>query len=118
MEPLAFESRDTARDFYDARYQQGYMDAWPAWKKQRVFELLRSLPLPDSGTALDFGCGCAEFTGVIAQALPGWRVVGADISTTAVAKAAERYPTLTFHVLGSEQLAAERFDLVFTHHVL
>lgn len=32
------------------------MDEWPIDKKQRVFEVIRTLQLPEGGIALDFGC--------------------------------------------------------------
>ena len=57
-----------AVDFYQERYAHGYMDEWHIEKKQRIFELIRSLELQDIGEAIDFGCGNGVLTNVIRQA--------------------------------------------------
>lgn len=44
-------------EFYDDRYCKGYMKEWPVEKKERVLEIIKSLNLPKTGNALDFGCG-------------------------------------------------------------
>lgn len=108
---------EKAPAFYDDRYAAGYMDEWPASKKQRVEALVASLGLPASGQALDFGCGQGVFSGVLRGALPGWKVFGTELSAVALALARERQPDCTF--LAPEELqAAGPFDFVFTHHVL
>ena len=40
-------------DFYEERYLQGYLDEWPADRKRRITEFVRSAQLPESGEALD-----------------------------------------------------------------
>jgi len=111
--------RDASIDFYQYRYSKGYMDEWPAEKRQRVLEIIRMLELPDTGEALDFGCGNGVFTNVIKQALPsGWKVYGTDISTIAVENAIKRYPGCTFFVTSDKRAAGKKFDFLFTHHVL
>lgn len=106
----------TSEQFYDERYKGGYMDSWPPEKQDRVAEVIRSLGLPASGEALDFGCGNGIFTDVIRRALPGWEVFGTDLSTVAVAEAARRFPSCRFAT--PAQLSGRHFDFVFTHHVL
>lgn len=106
-------------EFYDARYARGYMDAWSAERKARIFDLIRGLELPPTGTALDFGCGNGLLTEVIRLALPpGWTVFGADISRVAVDNASAWFPECTFFAMDDLATAGHRFDLVFTHHVL
>ncbi|NTU73473.1 class I SAM-dependent methyltransferase [Candidatus Roizmanbacteria bacterium] len=108
-----------AVDFYQDRYSHGYMDEWPIEKKQRIFEVIRSLELPDVGEAIDFGCGNGVLTNVIKQALPrGWKVYGTDISTIAVENAKKRYPECIFLAAGDSEFASKKFDFLFTHHVL
>ncbi len=108
-----------AVDFYQERYAHGYMEEWPIDKKQKVFEVIRGLELPDMGEALDFGCGNGVFTNVIKQALPyGWKVYGTDISTIAVENAKKRYPECIFFVKGERDYMGKKFDFLFTHHVL
>lgn len=72
--------KDASVDFYEERYVQGYMDRWPPEKKRRIIDVFRSLPLPKSGTALDFGCGNGELTEVMRLALPpDWKIVGSEM---------------------------------------
>jgi SAM-dependent methyltransferase len=112
-------SKNVAIEFYQDRYTHGYMDEWPAEKKQRVFEVIRNLPLPECGDALDFGCGNGVFTDVIRQALPtGWKISGSDISEVAVTNARKRYPECNFFSADDKEFVNKKFDLVFTHHVL
>jgi len=51
------EKKQEASVFYDARYERGYMDEWPLEKKQRVLGLVKGFNLPETGEALDLGCG-------------------------------------------------------------
>jgi 2-polyprenyl-3-methyl-5-hydroxy-6-metoxy-1,4-benzoquinol methylase len=110
-----------SRDFYEERYDHGYMDEWSVEKKQRVFEVIRSLGLPEKGDALDFGCGNGVLTEVIKQALPpAWNVYGTDLSTIAVENAQERCPSCTFFFAEDKETKSvpRQYDFLFTHHVL
>lgn len=104
--------------FYDNRYDNGYMDEWPAEKKQRVYQLIKNLNLPENGNALDFGCGNGIFTNIIKQALPKWEVYGIDISSIAIENANKRYPHCSFYLSSKTNNNDKRFDFLFTHHVL
>jgi SAM-dependent methyltransferase len=116
---LELHDKGTAVEFYQERYAKGYIDEWPTERKQRIFEVIRSLDLPSVGEALDFGCGNGILTDVIRQALPsGWKVYGSDISANAIANASERYPDCTFLVAEDKPLKHQQFDFLFTHHVL
>lgn len=106
------------RTRHDDRYTAGSIETWPAWKTARVEALLRELALPPQGAALDFGCGPGVFTEVLARALPGWRIIGTDVSDVALGRARARVPGATFRPAAELLEARERFDLVFTHHVL
>src|SRR5688572_28700533 len=98
MVRMAGASRDMLTDesaavrFYDERSAAGYMEDWPAWKKRRVASFIRELNLPQTGRALDFGCGQGVFTEVLRQTLPGWRVSGTDLSSEALQAARKRFP--------------------------
>ena len=104
--------------FYDDWYSKGYMDEWPADKKNRIFEIIRSLDLPETGEALDYGCGNGVFTGILKLALPKWDVYGVDISSIAVDNAGKRYPDCLFFLPSDTRLNNKRFDFLFSHHVL
>jgi SAM-dependent methyltransferase len=110
---------NTAVQFYEDRYQHGYMNDWPADKKGRICEVVRELPLAPEGDALDFGCGNGVLTEAIRCALPsGWRVFGSDISSVAIENARSRFPACQFYSPGDTALTGKKFDLIFTHHVL
>lgn len=110
--------KEEAIDFYENRYEKGYMDEWPVEKKQRVFEILRSLPLPETGKALDYGCGNGVFTDLLKQALPKWEIFGSDISQNAINNAKVRFPECTFFVSDNDKKSEMKFDFLFSHHVL
>lgn len=104
--------------FYDDRYSKGYMSDWPLEKRQRVYEIIKGLNLPDSGDALDFGCGNGIFTDVIKQALPKWNVYGTDISSVAVENARLIFPECKFFISHDKDFINKKFDFLFSHHVL
>lgn len=109
--------RQQAVEFYDDRYEQGYLDDWPVEKKQQIVEILRDLKLPPVGTALDFGCGNGVLTELVREVLPQWTVFGTDISRSAVANARKRYPKCTFFAAEDPELSGKTFDFVFSNHV-
>jgi SAM-dependent methyltransferase len=110
--------RDGSTKFYEDRFAKGYVDEWPLEKKQRVGEVIRSLGLPVSGTALDYGCGNGVLTAVLQEVLPSWTIEGGDLSETAVTNSSARYPQLRFYVLTEGNRGHKTYDFVFTHHVL
>ncbi|MBM4299954.1 MAG: class I SAM-dependent methyltransferase [Deltaproteobacteria bacterium] len=111
-------NQEESIQFYEKRYAKGYMDEWEPAKKQRVWEIIKDLNLPDTGEALDFGCGTGVFTEVIKKALPHWRVYGTDISATAIDRATERHTDCNFFVLSDNNFKNKKFEFLFTHHVL
>lgn len=126
--------RRACRQFYDQRYARGYMDDWPARRLERVREQIAALTLPRRGTAIDFGCGNGTFTAVLRDALPGWRIVGLDISPVALEHARRTVSGCRFHPIdeppadapgpqppGAPACAAvepHSVNFLFTHHVL
>jgi SAM-dependent methyltransferase len=111
-------NQEESIQFYEKRYSKGYMDEWEPTKKQRVFEIIKDLNLPDIGTALDFGCGTGVFTEVIKKALPNWQVYGTDISSAAIGRAKERHTDCNFFILSDNNYKNMKVDFLFTHHVL
>ncbi|HOA72204.1 MAG TPA: methyltransferase domain-containing protein [Phycisphaerae bacterium] len=113
--------------FYDARYASGYMEEWPARRVARVREIIADLGLPAKGTAVDFGCGNGVFAAVLRDSLPGWRIVGLDVSRIAIANARRTVLGCEFHHLDESDTRTPgesrgdwvgEADLLFTHHVL
>lgn len=121
MEPLITSQlydRDKSAHYYEERYSQGYMEECTPETKQRIFEIIRGLNLPEHGEVLDFGCGNGILTEVVQQALPQWQVYGTDISMVAIENAKNRCKTCKFFVAAEMAFADKKFDLLFTHHVL
>jgi 2-polyprenyl-3-methyl-5-hydroxy-6-metoxy-1,4-benzoquinol methylase len=109
---------DTAIDFYDDRYEEGYMEEWDYSKKRKVEEIIRSLNLPPTGKALDFGCGNGVFTIIIKKCLPNWDVYGVEISDVAVKNARAKFPSCNFFSANQSEEFSHSFDFLFSHHVL
>ncbi len=53
----ALYDKERSSAFYEERYAQEYMDAWPPGKKQRILEVIRQFPWLEKGEALNYGCG-------------------------------------------------------------
>lgn len=118
MEYKDLHDADTAVDFYDKRYQDGYMEEWDDIKKSKVKEVIAMLNLPDKGKALDFGCGNGVFTNIIKSVLPNWDVYGVEISPTAVKNAKVKFPNCIFFGIEEAQNHLNSFDFLFSHHVI
>lgn len=108
----------TAIDFYDKRYEDGYMEEWDDIKKNKVKEVLGLLNLPEKGKALDFGCGNGVFTNIIKKALPKWDVYGVEISSIAVKNAKKKFPDCNFFEISEAEKHLKSFDFLFSHHVI
>ncbi len=109
---------NTATEFYDNRYEDGYMEEWDELKKEKVRETIRSLNLPASGSALDFGCGNGVFTKIIKEVLPNWEVYGVEISRVAVQNAKRKNPDCIFFEATESSRYFNQFDFLFSHHVI
>ena len=100
----AFEEmyRNEERDGYDSWHQEDLSQTWRAL----VLALIESRR---PRTILDIGCGKGVFT----SHLDADRIVGVDISETAIEKARMRNPRAEFRCLRAEEIssAATHFDL-------
>lgn len=110
--------KEASVQFYEARYEHGYMEEWDESKKNKVVEIVKGLSLPAAGKALDFGCGNGVFTRILKQCLPAWEVYGVEISKTAVANAQRKNPACRFFVADDAGKYQNQFDFLFSHHVI
>lgn len=94
------------------------MEDWDPKKKLRVLNIIRESNLPKTGAALDFGCGNGVGADIMKKALPTWKVFGTDISLHAISNAKRRFPHLNFFELSNQRRFYEKFDFLFSHHVL
>lgn len=111
-------NKEAAIEFYEDRYEKGYMEDWDDLKKKKVKEVLLQLQLPLTGKLLDFGCGNGVFTRIIKDTLPGWEVYGVEISSIAVQNARKRIPDCIFFEAADSEDYKNQFDLLFSHHVI
>lgn len=109
---------EKALEYYDKKFSEGYSSVWPEFKQNRNRNLLKEIPFPAKGRALDFGCGYAVNTKILKEVLADWEVCGADISDVGLANARKNLPGSNFYKTGSQELTEQRFDFIFTHHVL
>jgi SAM-dependent methyltransferase len=111
-------NKDAAIEFYEDRYEKGYMEEWDDLKKNKVKEVLKELNLPSKGKALDFGCGNGVFTRLIKDIFPDWEVYGVEISSIAVKNARKRIPDCLFFEAKEAAAYFGQFDFLFSHHVI
>lgn len=112
----------------EAEQARAYAEADFAESHDRCIELLQtSLPdLPQTGTALDLGCGSGDVTLRLACALPDWRIDGLDGSPAmlrygheAVQKAGlTEQITLHEAYLPDGDAPCDRYDLIFSNSLL
>lgn len=108
---------------FEAMYASEEAEGFDSWHQDDVTTLQKRVSLAILGEreyprVLDFGCGKGAFTHLLKKG--DNRVLGVDLSKTAVAKAAARYPDIEFRALPSSRLPAlkGRFDLAVAMEVL
>ncbi len=112
-------NENDSKKYYEDSYKRDYMDEHEDVTKKRIIEVIKSLNLPDEGSALDFGCGAGVLTDVIREALPGYIIYGTDISENAINKARKYYNKCIFFNKSEHFIYNKiKFDFLFTNHVL
>lgn len=109
---------EKAQEHYDKLYSEGYMCGADASKLEKLNDFFTGFQLPEYGVALDFGCGSGAYTEFLKKRLPKWQIYGADISKTALELARKGLPDVIFEEIDSIKDEHEKFDLIFSHHVL
>ena len=119
LEPPALDLEQLA-SFYDDRYEGEYMASHEGLEELRVRETLQSIPLHPGATILDYGCGRGAWVRLLHAVFPQARLVGIEISPTAVERARRDHPGDEFLVFdgGEAPLEDASCDLVFSYHVL
>ncbi len=102
---------------FEEMYRQERAGGYDSWHQDDVGTLARRAALAMVAarsweSVLDVGCGKGAFTALLASGSA--RVVGVDVSETAVGIAKARHPEIEFRVLSAGGLAklGERFELV------
>ena len=109
-------AQDLGKEFWESHWQDADVSKMTAEPNPHLVREVRGLT---PGTALDAGCG--EGAEAIWLASRGWRVTGADISSAALARAAERAAAASAPVQWVEADLSvwepgRLFDLVTTHY--
>lgn len=118
-EPELMLDADQARAYADADFEAPHAHC-------TALLLERVAPLPETGTAVDLGCGPGDIALRVARALPRWRVVGLDGSPAMLACGAEAVAraglgdrvALREALLPVSGAAGAPFDLVFSNSLL
>ena len=99
---------------FEEMYRREEVEGFDAWHQEDLSQHWRKLALAlingqRAGSLLDIGCGKGAFTSLFEAD----RIVGIDVSETALAKARERVPRAEFRCLRVEDLGelGEHFDL-------
>jgi SAM-dependent methyltransferase len=109
--------------FYDARYEQGYMqdflDPYEACRVVTIDDTLRTV----SGhprRILDFGCGEGRYLSVLQRHFPEAQLVGCDVSKVALGHAQRNWPRAEFTLMTDGLVPAPdgSFDLILSVEVL
>lgn len=72
--------KDIAVEFYNKRYEDGYMEEWNDDKKQKVKDIISLLNLTAKRKAFNFGFSNGIFTNIVKHALLLWNINGVEIS--------------------------------------
>lgn len=110
-----------SEDFIERLDKMHTLDAFRTYKRQS-FEALRPA---EGSTIVEIGCGTGEDAARLAQACPGSKIIGTDLSEAMIAEATRRYgglPNLEFMQssadrlpFDSESVDAIRVDRVLIH---
>jgi SAM-dependent methyltransferase len=107
----------------DAEQVRAYADADFEAPHSHFMELLgaRFDRLPQTGLALDLGCGSGDISRRYSTMFPGWRIDGIDGSATMLAAARERTPDTAPIGYKEVRLPATptgRYDMIFSNSLL
>src|SRR6185437_8001976 len=95
-------------EWFETAYRRSASDPWGLdWRPTQLFrygrmlsELLRCAGEQSIERVIDVGCATGDFTDLVRRALPpnsARRVVGMDMSSTAIERARHRHPDLELH---------------------
>ena len=126
MPQVAPSARSAQKEFYDARYETGYMrdfvHVYEATRLRQVSAVLRRLARagvrPES--ILDYGCGEGRWFDVLGETFPGAQLGGADISARGLDIAHRDHPDARLVLMDDERVPLEdgSQDLVLSVEVL
>ena len=110
-------SRYGSREWFEAAYRRTARDPWGlTWRPTQLYryavmmsELERCVSARHLAvdSAVDVGCATGDFLNLLAESLPPVRqrrLIGVDLSATAIERARSRYPHLEFLISGLDAL--------------
>ncbi len=110
-QPVSEDAQKNPKQFYDARYQSGYMqDFTDVFEACRVYTVRRVLKqLKENGfsprTIVDYGCGEGRYLSVLRDYWPQIPLIGCDISDLALRIAAEHHEDVQLISMGDETVS-------------
>jgi SAM-dependent methyltransferase len=109
---------------FEEMYRQEDEQHFDSWEQENIWHPARQLAMTvlqryNFSSILDFGCGKGFFCNMLSR--KNNHVTGIDISTTALQKAAMRFPAITF-IQGDDRFFVEQYtgkhELIITMEVL
>jgi 2-polyprenyl-3-methyl-5-hydroxy-6-metoxy-1,4-benzoquinol methylase len=106
-----------SHDYFEQIYGASQNDPWGlTWRPTQLYRYgrmldglarcMREMGADRSGELIDIGCATGEFTNLLRTHLAATgRVVGVDVSETAVQRAASRFPSIQFEAGGIDETA-------------
>lgn len=123
--PIAGKALSDPKEFYDARYNAGYMtdfsDLFEACRVITVRQVIGWLKAEGLSPrkVFDYGCGEGRYFDVLGEEFPQAKLFGCDISQRGIEIASELHPGATLRVMEDETIPFdERFDLAISVEVL
>lgn len=118
---------NTKKRAFVGKFEQMYFNEtkenYDSWFQEDISKLKYAISLNilnqyNFNSILDLGCGKSAFTNLLKK--KNNKVLGIDISKTAIKKAKSKYPTIQFKVLSTNKIPSlnKKFDLVVVMDLL
>ena len=115
------QNKELEKDFFNRYGQKSGYDRFSDSGYHKLMQWFGSVVSPRPGESiLDLGCGSGAFTARLKEAYPQQNIMGIDISTACIEKAAKDYPGISFQVGDVENtgLQTNSMDIVCYSGVL
>ena len=93
------QNKELEKEFFNRYGQESGYDRFSDSGYNKLLDLFNTAVSPQAGESiLDLGCGSGAFTVRLKEIYPQQKIMGIDISTACIEKAAKDYPGISFRV--------------------